>query len=125
MAWSSYGKSSSRSSRSTDRSASSPSPTPPIVIKPAADPTAGPDARAESRAEGRGMRQRRTSRRRQYRPRRQKEADHVTTTFAFVGMRLVDGRGGDPIDDAVIVAEGERLVSVGPAGSAKVPRDAR
>jgi imidazolonepropionase-like amidohydrolase len=49
----------------------------------------------------------------------------VTTALAFAGLRLIDGRGGDPIDDAVIVAEGARLVSVGPAGKVRLPRGAR
>jgi imidazolonepropionase-like amidohydrolase len=49
----------------------------------------------------------------------------VTDQTAFAGARLIDGRGGDPIEDAVVVVDGERIVTAGPARGAKIPRGAR
>jgi imidazolonepropionase-like amidohydrolase len=48
----------------------------------------------------------------------------VTRSTAFVGARLIDGRGGDPVDDAVVVVDGERITAVGRAATVKVPRGA-
>src|SRR5947207_14455035 len=48
----------------------------------------------------------------------------MTTTLALAGMRLIDGRGGDPIEEAVIVVEGDRLAAVGPAAKTRIPRGA-
>ena len=33
---------------------------------------------------------------------------------AIVGARLIDGSGADPVDDAALVFEGERILAVGP-----------
>jgi len=49
----------------------------------------------------------------------------VTDTLVLAGARLIDGRGGAPIDDAVVVIAGDRIVSAGPAAGATLPRDAR
>jgi imidazolonepropionase-like amidohydrolase len=46
-------------------------------------------------------------------------------TTAIAGGRLVDGLGGDPIDNAVIVVEDGRVSRVGPASTTPVPRGAR
>lgn len=37
------------------------------------------------------------------------------------GTRLLDGRGSEPVDDAVLVAEGERISYAGPAAGAPAP----
>jgi imidazolonepropionase-like amidohydrolase len=49
----------------------------------------------------------------------------VTQQTVYAGARLIDGRGGDPIEDAVVVVEGDRLASVGAARTARLPRGAR
>jgi imidazolonepropionase-like amidohydrolase len=45
-------------------------------------------------------------------------------TYALRAKRLIDGTGGAPVDDAVVVVEGEQIRAVGPAGSTAVPPDA-
>jgi imidazolonepropionase-like amidohydrolase len=42
-------------------------------------------------------------------------------TIIISGARLIDGRGGPPIEDAVVVIEGDRIVSAGPRGSTQPP----
>ena len=44
--------------------------------------------------------------------------------LAITGVRLIDGTGADPIDDATIVVEGERITSLGPSASVTIPGDA-
>jgi imidazolonepropionase-like amidohydrolase len=48
-------------------------------------------------------------------------ADQVTV---LTGARLIDGTGGQPIENAVLVLRGERIESVGPAGSVTIPEGA-
>src|SRR3954471_14539726 len=43
---------------------------------------------------------------------------------AIVGATLVDGNGGAPLSDAVLVVEGARIAQVGPRGAVKVPAGA-
>ena len=43
---------------------------------------------------------------------------------ALVGGTLIDGHGGPPIRNSVIVIDGERIVAVGQAGSLTIPPDA-
>jgi imidazolonepropionase-like amidohydrolase len=43
---------------------------------------------------------------------------------AIVGARLVDGTGADPVDDATLLLDGERIVAVGRSGDVDVPHDA-
>jgi imidazolonepropionase-like amidohydrolase len=43
---------------------------------------------------------------------------------ALTGARLIDGNGGEPVEDAVLVIRGERIERVGPAGSVPVPEGA-
>src|SRR6185312_1970301 len=43
---------------------------------------------------------------------------------AIVGATLVDGRGGPPVADAVVVLSGSRIVSAGPRRSVAVPAGA-
>ena len=45
-------------------------------------------------------------------------------TTAFLGARLIDGRGGAPIQDAVIVVSEGRIAAVGAAGAVTVPDEA-
>ena len=45
-------------------------------------------------------------------------------TVALVADRLIDGTGRDPVEDAVVVWEGERLVAAGPRSSVSIPQGA-
>jgi imidazolonepropionase-like amidohydrolase len=40
---------------------------------------------------------------------------------ALVGGRLIDGTGGTPLDDAVVIVEGERIAAVGKSGDVEIP----
>lgn len=42
-------------------------------------------------------------------------------TIIISGARLIDGRGGPPIEDSVVVIEADRIVSAGPRGSVTPP----
>src|SRR5580698_8312802 len=44
---------------------------------------------------------------------------------AIEGGTLIDGNGGAPVADAVVVVDGARIVSVGPRSSVKVPAGAK
>jgi imidazolonepropionase-like amidohydrolase len=46
-------------------------------------------------------------------------------TIAIVGATLIDGNGGPPTPDGVIVVRGKRIVAVGPRSQVSVPKDAR
>jgi imidazolonepropionase-like amidohydrolase len=46
-------------------------------------------------------------------------------SLALVGGHLIDGWGGAPLDDSVIVIEGDRIAAVGARGSVTVPADAQ
>jgi imidazolonepropionase-like amidohydrolase len=41
--------------------------------------------------------------------------------LALVGGRLIDGRGGPPIDDSVVVVDGARIVAAGARGAVTLP----
>ena len=41
------------------------------------------------------------------------------------GARLIDGTGAAPVDNAVVVIDGDHIVAVGPAGKIAVPKGAR
>jgi len=45
-------------------------------------------------------------------------------TLAIAGGRLIDGSGRDPIDNAVVLIEGDRITAAGPTDQVAVPRDA-
>jgi imidazolonepropionase-like amidohydrolase len=45
-------------------------------------------------------------------------------TIAIAGATLVDGRGGSPVGDAVVVVRGDRIVSAGPRGGVSIPASA-
>ncbi len=44
---------------------------------------------------------------------------------AIVGGTVIDGNGGPPIADAVVLIDGARITAVGPRGAVPVPTDAR
>src|SRR5689334_8728778 len=44
--------------------------------------------------------------------------------LAIVGATLIDGRGGRPIPDAIVVLRGEKILAVGPRRSTRIPGDA-
>jgi imidazolonepropionase-like amidohydrolase len=45
-------------------------------------------------------------------------------TQALVGGRLIDGYGGPPLDDSVVLIEGERITAVGRVSEVEIPRGA-
>ncbi|PYR34539.1 MAG: hypothetical protein DMF93_23335, partial [Acidobacteria bacterium] len=44
--------------------------------------------------------------------------------IAIDGARLIDGTGAAPIDDAVVVTSGDRILAAGPRGRVRIPPDA-
>ena len=46
------------------------------------------------------------------------------TTTALVGGTVIDGNGGAPIADGVVVITGSRITAVGPRASVRIPADA-
>ena len=44
---------------------------------------------------------------------------------AIVGGTVIDGNGGEPIADAVVVIDGARIAAVGPRSAVRIPPDAR
>jgi imidazolonepropionase-like amidohydrolase len=48
-----------------------------------------------------------------------------TSVIAIVGARLINGRGGQPIDDAVIIVRGSKIVAAGPRSKVTVPQEAK
>ena len=44
---------------------------------------------------------------------------------ALVGGTLIDGYGGRPIRNSVILVEGDRIKAIGTVGTVAVPRDAQ
>jgi imidazolonepropionase-like amidohydrolase len=47
------------------------------------------------------------------------------TVFAIVGATLIDGNGGAPVPDAVVVVRGRRIAAAGSRAATPVPKDAR
>ena len=45
-------------------------------------------------------------------------------TYAFVGGRLIDGLGGEPIVNTTVLVSAGRVVAAGPADTITIPRDA-
>ncbi len=43
---------------------------------------------------------------------------------AVVGGRLIDGRGGTPIDDSVVIVRGDRVIATGPRDRVSIPAGA-
>ena len=50
---------------------------------------------------------------------------YLTPSLVLVGGTLIDGTGAEPLLDAVLVIQGERIVAVGPRGEVQIPPDAR
>jgi len=48
-----------------------------------------------------------------------------TSVIAIVGATLIDGRGGPPVSDAVVIVKGERIAAVGNRASVKIPPGAQ
>ena len=48
----------------------------------------------------------------------------VAQTKALVGGTLVDGFGGTPIQNSIIIIEGKRIVAVGEMGKTPIPSGA-
>lgn len=49
----------------------------------------------------------------------------VAGSTAIVGATLIDGSGGPPVRDAVVVIKGDEIVAAGKRGRVKIPADAR
>ncbi len=44
---------------------------------------------------------------------------------ALVGGTMIDGFGGTPVENSVIIIEGEKIVKIGTVGSIEIPKDAQ
>ena len=53
------------------------------------------------------------------------QAQAPVTRTAIVGGTLIDGNGGAPVADAVVLIEGSRILNVGPRSAVTIPADAR
>ncbi len=51
-------------------------------------------------------------------------AGETGKAVAFIGARLIDGSGHEPVEKTVLLIEGDKIISVGPEGSVKYPDDA-
>ena len=49
---------------------------------------------------------------------------HSQNKKALVGGTLIDGYGGDPLKNSVIIIEGEKIVKIGQVGTIEIPQDA-
>ncbi|MCC5905293.1 MAG: amidohydrolase family protein [Balneolaceae bacterium] len=49
------------------------------------------------------------------------DSDHV---LAITGCRLIDGLGGTPVEDAVVIIKGNRIVDAGPGNEINIPANA-
>ena len=47
------------------------------------------------------------------------------TVYAITGVRLIDGNGGEPVDDALIIIKGDTIQSVSRSGEAEIPTGAQ
>ena len=52
-------------------------------------------------------------------------AQRADSTLAIVGATLIDGNGGPPIADAVVLVRAGRIVAVGPRAQVAIPQGAR
>ena len=44
--------------------------------------------------------------------------------IAFVGGRLIDGTGDAPLDDSIVIVQGEKIIAVGKSGDVEIPPQA-
>jgi N-acyl-D-amino-acid deacylase len=49
----------------------------------------------------------------------------IETPVAIVGATLIDGSGGPPLNNSVVIIQGDSIVKVGNQASVKIPSDAR
>jgi imidazolonepropionase-like amidohydrolase len=47
------------------------------------------------------------------------------SVIAIVGARLIDGRGGNPVEDAVVVVRASRIAAAGPRTDVAIPAEAK
>src|SRR5262245_20015850 len=47
-----------------------------------------------------------------------------STTLAIVGCTVIDGNGGSPLPDAVVLVKGPRISAVGPRAAVRIPEGA-
>jgi imidazolonepropionase-like amidohydrolase len=52
-------------------------------------------------------------------------AGRRTGNLAFVGATLVDGTGRGPINDSVVLIDGDRIIAVGPRAKIRIPPNAK
>ncbi len=55
----------------------------------------------------------------------QRTATIAEGTYAVTGARIIDGAGGAPIDDAVMIVGGGRIAAIGRRASTRIPRGTR
>jgi imidazolonepropionase-like amidohydrolase len=79
----------------------------------AADPTEEPQGQTAESQRFHGLKE--------YNPPTAPPAD---TTIAIVGATLIDGNGGPPVTDAVVVIRGDTIVAAGPRESVIIPKQA-
>ncbi|HEY6216988.1 MAG TPA: hypothetical protein VIW74_09990, partial [Pyrinomonadaceae bacterium] len=65
-----------------------------------------------------------TAQQRQLREVNQVATPAQTSVIAITGATLIDGRGGPPVTDAVVVVKGERIAAVGTRTSVSIPAGA-
>lgn len=51
------------------------------------------------------------------------QASNTVDTLALRGVRLIDGTGGPPVEDAVVVVSGGRIVAAGARAAVTLPQD--
>jgi imidazolonepropionase-like amidohydrolase len=51
-------------------------------------------------------------------------SENNTCPIALVGGRLIDGTGADPVPDATVLIDGDKIQQAGPAGQVQVPVEA-
>ncbi len=54
----------------------------------------------------------------------EKEIVNGTTVIALVGATLIDGNGGEPVTNSLVIVRNEKVEFVGKAGEVEIPKDA-
>ncbi len=52
-------------------------------------------------------------------------ANSPPTTIAVVGATIIDGNGGDPVQDGVVVITGQQIAGIGKRGEVEIPKRAK